>query len=669
MARLKTPGTGTELPIFAPFVLRSCPANAPLTSTISIKENTVHTKRQHVTIKLPCNLPSALLCDGKDQISNPMATPNKVSKAGANAVASSTGPVDEKESDDVNEGLEKFQTTSGSHNRREDRLPDPPDDTEKQCDIDTEDVESVATIHEQDDHEHEGEPERDLERAQTSASIGPIHSVFSKRKRNFIVFMAAIAGFFSPLSASIYFPALNAISADLKVSNSIVNLSLTTYMIFQGLAPTFFGSLADAAGRRPVYIIGFTIYIAANLGLALQDSFAALLILRCLQSSGSSSTIALASGVAADVASSAERGMYMGWVTSGALVGPAIGPVLGGILSEFLGWRWIFWFLVILAGAFMIPLVIAFPETSRNVVGDGSVPPQGWNKTVLNVIDDYRQNKRRPPLERTTSNQSRHSARSALANKRQKKSMNPLATFGVVLQKDIGLLLFFNSLVYTAFYDVIASMPYIFAQTYGFNDLQIGLCFIPYGVGAFIAPLMNGRLLDWNFRRIANRYSIPIKKGRTMELHNFPLEEARIWVAVPLLLFGDVCLLCYGWAMEKNANLAAPLVLQFLMGVSMTAGYNVISVMLVDYYPTSPATATAANNLCRCLMGAGGTAVIIYMIEAMGRGWCFTLIAGVIVVTMPILLLLLKKGPQWREERRVRLAAAEGEGQPVDGKG
>ena len=100
----------------------------------------------------------------------------------------------------------------------------------------------------------------DLEALHQTPS-GPVYSVFGNRQRKFIVFMVACAGFFSPLSANIYFPALNALSRDLKVSNELINLTLTSYMIFQGLAPTIFGDFADMAGRRPAYILGFIIYI------------------------------------------------------------------------------------------------------------------------------------------------------------------------------------------------------------------------------------------------------------------------------------------------------------------------------------------------------------------------------------------------------------------------
>ena len=100
----------------------------------------------------------------------------------------------------------------------------------------------------------------DLE-ASHQTPAGTAYSVFSDRQRKFIVIVVACAGFFSPLSANIYFPALNALSRDLKVSNELINLTLTSYMIFQGLAPTIFGDLADMIGRRPVYILGFVIYI------------------------------------------------------------------------------------------------------------------------------------------------------------------------------------------------------------------------------------------------------------------------------------------------------------------------------------------------------------------------------------------------------------------------
>jgi multidrug resistance protein len=144
----------------------------------------------------------------------------------------------------------------------------------------------------------------------------------------------------------------------------------------RGLAPTFIGSISDKNGRRPAYMICFVIYRGANIGLTLQDSYPALVVLRFLQSSGSSGTVALGSAVVADIITRAQRGKYIGYASMGVTLGPALGPIIGGLLNQYLGWRSIFWFLTIFAGSMMLLMILFFPETSRSVVGNGSVPPQ-----------------------------------------------------------------------------------------------------------------------------------------------------------------------------------------------------------------------------------------------------------------------------------------------------
>ena len=527
--------------------------------------------------------------------------------------------------------------------------------------------EDVKQEHQEREEEEETEQAKeeatqDLEAITTTASRVP-YSIFTMKQKRFIVAMAAWAGFFSSVSANIYFPALNTLSAEFNVSATLINLTLTTYTICQGLAPTMVGDLADMAGRRPAYIVCFVIYIGANIGLALCNNYASLLILRCLQSTGSSGTIALGSGVVADVATSAERGSWMGWNTAGPMIAPAIGPVIGGILAQFLGWRSIFWFLVIMSAVYLITLLILFPETGRNVVGNGAIPPQSWNQSLISYMSTRRVAKRAAKRAAQQSGaESIHSVRSQqqqqqqqLAGNRKLRWPNPLHTLKIVAEKDVAMLLLFNSIVYIAFYDLTASNPYLFAEIYDFNDLQIGLCFIPYGVGALLAPIVNGKMLDWNFRRLAKKAGLSLDRKRGLDLRNFPIEKARIQVAIPLVALGAVTYLCYGWVMEVNAPLAAPLVLQFIIGLTITGCFNCLNVLLVDLYPTSPSTATAANNLVRCLMGAWGAAAIVPMIEGMGRGWAFTLIAALVAIFSPMLLVLQKWGPQWREARRVRV--------------
>lgn len=111
----------------------------------------------------------------------------------------------------------------------------------------------------------------------------PPYSIYTSHQKAFIVFMSAVGGFTSPLSANTYLPALPIMADFLNVSGTLINLTVTAFLIFQGLAPSFYGDLADIAGRRPAYLVSFVVYIAANIGLATQSSYAALFVLRCLQ--------------------------------------------------------------------------------------------------------------------------------------------------------------------------------------------------------------------------------------------------------------------------------------------------------------------------------------------------------------------------------------------------
>ena len=58
-----------------------------------------------------------------------------------------------------------------------------------------------------------------------------VYSIYRGRSKIFIVLAASIASLFSPLSANIYLPALNTIADQLHVSNTLINLTVTTYMV------------------------------------------------------------------------------------------------------------------------------------------------------------------------------------------------------------------------------------------------------------------------------------------------------------------------------------------------------------------------------------------------------------------------------------------------------
>jgi hypothetical protein len=244
-----------------------------------------------------------------------------------------------------------------------------------------------------------------------------------------------------------------------------------------------------------------------------------------------------------------------------------------------------------------------------------------------------------------------------------RKPFNPFASVQLLADPETLILLLYNAFLFAGFYDITASLPSLYAEIYHFNSLQIGLCYLPLGVGCCCAALSNGQLIDRNFRRWARKLNVEIKKGRQTDLRNFPIEKVRLQIAFPMLYTSCILMLVYGWVLEINGPLAAALVLLFFFSLCVTVAFNVISTLLIDFYPKAPATATAANNLMRCLLGAGATGVITPMINAMGRGWYFTFLGLFLVVSSPMLWMIYFKGMQWREERRIRTETNDKEGE------
>ncbi|KAL2866070.1 MFS general substrate transporter [Aspergillus lucknowensis] len=490
---------------------------------------------------------------------------------------------------------------------------------------------------------------------QSSVQSEAPYSVVPEREKIFLMLLCSFAALISPLAGSIYFPAIVAIADDLDVSIAKINLTITMYLIFQGLAPSVVASLSDTYGRRPPYIACFMIFLGANIGLAVQDSYPALMVLRCLQSSGSSGTVALGSATVADLATRAERGKYIAYASMGITLGPALGPVIGGLLSHFLGWRAIFWFLVIFSGVFGAFLLVFLPETCRAVVGNGSVPPPVWNRSLWQIA--------RSTVWRSSSRTQRPEPAHETIHTRRKRR-NPLIAGAMVARDaEAALILIFGGLLFSGYMAVMSTLAPELESRFGFNSIQIGLCYLPFGVGSLTSRFTLGRLLDLNFRREAKRQNLPIEKNKQQDLTNFNIEIARLTITIPFVYASCAFLVAYGWVLQARTSLAAIVIFLFLSGHTATAAFSSLNTLVVDINPETPATAVAANNLFRCLLGAGAVAVAKPLIDRIGIGWAATFVAGLLVVFSPCLWAVYLRGYRWRRgrrERRERLEQAKG---------
>jgi MFS family permease len=176
--------------------------------------------------------------------------------------------------------------------------------------------------------------------------------------------------------------------------------------------------------------------------------------------------------------------------------------------------------------------------------------------------------------------------------------------------------------------------------------------FIPIGVGSIVSALTVGRLADWNYRRWAKKLGISVVKNRKQDLTNFPIERARLEVVFPLFFVAVAIIIAYGWTLTKKISVAVPVVLLFFTGFSLTATFQILNVLMVDIYPGKPSVATAANNFTRCEIGAIFSAVLLPLVDSIGWGWAYTILALLFIGFVPMLLFVMKKGPKWRKQRQ-----------------
>ena len=96
------------------------------------------------------------------------------------------------------------------------------------------------------------------------------------------------------------------------------------------------------------------------------------------------------------------------------------------------------------------------------------------------------------------------------------------------------------------------------------------------------------------------------------------------------------------------------MILQFIIGFTVVGVFNLSNTLIVDVHPSQPVTASASVSITRCLIAAGGVAVVEVLLNAVGPGWTFTIIGSLCLATLPVFWLVRERGWDWRKTRAVK---------------
>jgi EmrB/QacA subfamily drug resistance transporter len=158
-----------------------------------------------------------------------------------------------------------------------------------------------------------------------------------------ILFSILITSFINPFLGAAINIALPAISREFSLGAVAMSWVSMAFLLSSAVFLVPFGKLADIWGRKRVFFTGNVIIVLTSLLCALSVSGSMLILFRAIQGIGSAMVFGTGVAIITSVYPPNERGKAIGISVTAVYVGLSMAPFLGGILTQYLGWRSIFY--------------------------------------------------------------------------------------------------------------------------------------------------------------------------------------------------------------------------------------------------------------------------------------------------------------------------------------
>lgn len=495
------------------------------------------------------------------------------------------------------------------------------------------------------------------------AIVGDDPRIWSNAKKNVVLFIISGASMIAGLCANIQNPANAQIEQQLHTSSGDISLSLSLFILTQGNFPVIWSAISEIKGRKTVYLFSIALFTLGSAIVAVSRTIGLVIGMRILQAVGSSAVIAIGAATLADIYEPHQRGTMMGVFYSAPLLGPSLGPIIGGALTQGLGWRAVFWFLVIWGGIIFSAFLFLFKDTfrkERSVTYRNVLKRRLREQQSSEAKDESRkisEKELQVNVENQTSSKDIEGQPTVIppsAIREIKLSItdvNPFPPYLSIISRKNNFAIFIASgLIFAFSFSIAYTCARTLSMYYNYDALKTGLVLLAFGIGSVTGSILGGRWSDRTLARLkaANGgISFP-------EMRLESTKVAMVWL--PLSVIG------YAWVCQERVHVAAMCVMLFLAGFLSIWIYTSTLAYIVDANTGRSSTAVATNSSFRGLSAFVAAEIAVPLQDSIGDGGLYTLWAGLVIITECIILLVLYKGRKWRE------ASDEREKQKLDGK-
>ncbi|PHM63674.1 Bcr/CflA family multidrug efflux MFS transporter [Xenorhabdus ishibashii] len=176
-----------------------------------------------------------------------------------------------------------------------------------------------------------------------------------------LVLILGLLSMLMPLAIDMYLPSMPTIAENFGVSDGLVQMTLSSYILGFAIGQMIYGPMSDSLGRKPVILGGVIVFAISSAACALAQDIDTFIFMRFLHGFSAAAAGVVINALMRDRFTKEEFSRSMSFVTLVMIIAPLLAPMLGGILMVWFNWHAIFWSIALVA-VITVALVVFFIE-------------------------------------------------------------------------------------------------------------------------------------------------------------------------------------------------------------------------------------------------------------------------------------------------------------------
>ncbi|MGB2952632.1 MAG: MDR family MFS transporter [Gaiellaceae bacterium] len=372
----------------------------------------------------------------------------------------------------------------------------------------------------------------------------------------------------------------------------------TAYMLGSTVTVPLFGKLGDVYGRKPLFIVAITIFIAGSALCGTAQNITELVVFRAIQGVGAGGIFPLTIAMVGMIIPPRDRGRYQGLIGAVFAAASIVGPLVGGFIVDHASWRWVFYVNLPVGVLALAVVYVTMPrrrekqEHSIDWLG-AVVLAAGTTALLLGLVwagRDY-------PWASSHVVGALVVAVLLLAVFAivERRVPEPILPFDLLRNPTVAASVACMALVGMAMFGTISFVPLFVQGVIGTSATSSGVVLTPLMLGAVITSALSGQLVSRTGRYRPNTLVGPLILGAgalllwRMDVHTTNGQAARNMVisGIGLGMMMQIFVLSVQNAVPRRAMGSATALTQFARSIGATLGVTLMGVIVNQNLPKS----------------------------------------------------------------------------------